>query len=124
MKAENIIGLAIYVVVALFMVAIGIAQLKSKDPVGFYSGEEPPKAESLTDVSTWNKRHGMMWLIYGIIIFVCSLNACESKSFRKKSSWRIFFEKFLVISSDSFQIVGESKGKGFQKILRKGEKRI
>lgn len=72
MKAENIIGLAIYVVVALFMVAIGIAQLKSKDPVGFYSGEEPPKAESLTDVSTWNKRHGMMWLIYGIIIFVGS----------------------------------------------------
>ena len=45
MKAENIIGLAIYVVVALFMVAIGIAQLKSKDPVGFYSGEEAPKAE-------------------------------------------------------------------------------
>ncbi|MDD7333415.1 MAG: hypothetical protein PUG70_03355 [Lachnospiraceae bacterium] len=73
MKAANIIGLAIYVVVALFMVAIGIAQLKSKDPVGFYSGEEPPKAESLTDVSAWNKRHGMMWLIYGIIIFVSYL---------------------------------------------------
>lgn len=73
MKAENIIGLAIYVVVALFMVAIGIAQLKSKDPVGFYSGEEPPKAESLTDVCAWNKRHGMMWLIYGIIIFVSYL---------------------------------------------------
>ena len=42
------------------------------------------------------------------------------KSFRKKSSWRIFFEKYLVISSDSSQIVGESKGKGLSK-SKKGE---
>ena len=69
MNTENIVGLVIYVFVSLFMMAIGIAQLKSQDPVGFYSGEKPPKAEDLTDVHAWNKNHGLMWLIYGIIIF-------------------------------------------------------
>ena len=73
MNAENIVGLVIYVFASLFMVAIGIAQLKSQDPVGFYSGEKPPKAEDLTDVHAWNKNHGLMWLIYGIIIFVSYL---------------------------------------------------
>ena len=34
MTAENIIGFVIYALVALFMMGIGIVQLKSKDPVG------------------------------------------------------------------------------------------
>ena len=56
MTAENIIGFVIYALVALFMMGIGIVQLKSKDPVGFYSGEKPPKAENITDVKAWNKK--------------------------------------------------------------------
>jgi hypothetical protein len=52
------------------MICIGVSQLKSKTPVGFYSGEEPPKAEELTDVSAWNKKHGIMWLMYGVVIFL------------------------------------------------------
>ena len=39
MAAENMIGLVIYGLVALFMMGIGIVQLISKDPVGFYSGD-------------------------------------------------------------------------------------
>lgn len=70
MTAENIICFVIYALVALFMMGIGIVQLKSKDPVGFYSGEKPPKAENITDVKAWNKKHGMMWLIYGIVILI------------------------------------------------------
>jgi hypothetical protein len=52
------------------MIGIGVSQLKSKIPVGFYSGEEPPKAEELTDVSAWNRKHGIMWLIYGVVILL------------------------------------------------------
>ena len=73
MNAENIFGFVIYALVALFMMGIGIVQIKSRKPVAFYSGEKPPKAEELTDVSAWNRKHGMMWLIYGIIIFVSYL---------------------------------------------------
>jgi len=66
--AEIIIPLVILSYVALIMLIIGIIQVKSKTPVGFYSGVEPPKAENLTDVKAWNKKHGLMWIIYGIVI--------------------------------------------------------
>jgi hypothetical protein len=52
------------------MIGIGVSQLKSKNPVGFYTGEKPPAVEELTDVSAWNKKHGMMWLIYGVVILL------------------------------------------------------
>ena len=67
---EVIIPAFIYAYVALIMIAIGITQYKSKKPVGFYTGETPPKAEQLTDITAWNHRHGMMWIVYGITIIV------------------------------------------------------
>lgn len=70
MGAGQIMGFVAYAATALIMVGIGISQLKSKNPVGFYSGEEPPKASELSDVDAWNKKHGSMWLIYGIIIIL------------------------------------------------------
>lgn len=68
---ETIISGVVFGIVALIMLGIGISQLKSKDPVGFYSGEKPPQKEQLSDVNAWNKKHGRMWVIYGICI-ICS----------------------------------------------------
>lgn len=70
MLAEIIIGLTIYLLVALVMIGIGISQYRSEKPVGFYSGEKPPKVSELSDVEMWNKRHGKMWILYGIIILI------------------------------------------------------
>ncbi len=94
MTAENIISFIIFVLVAFVMFTIGIAQLLSKKPVGFYSGEKPPQAGDLTDVSAWNKKHGIMWILYGtailfsygILIFTgnsvwCTLLACGGLMF-------------------------------------------
>ena len=71
--ADIILPAFIYAYVALIMIAIGIMQYKSKKPTGFYTGETPPKEEQLTDVTAWNHRHGMMWIIYGIVIIVSFL---------------------------------------------------
>ena len=71
--ADIIIPLFIFSYVSLIMIAIGIMQYKSKKPTGFYTGETPPNAEQLTDVTAWNHRHGMMWIIYGIVIIVSFL---------------------------------------------------
>lgn len=68
MAASSIIAFIIYLIVAAMMIGIGISQLRSASPVGFYSGEKPPREEELTDVQAWNHKHGMMWLIYGVII--------------------------------------------------------
>ena len=55
---------------AFIMIGIGISQFRSTDPVGFYNGEKPPKKEELTDVTAWNKKHGTMWILYGIVIIL------------------------------------------------------
>ena len=70
MNAENVFGLMIYLAVAIIMMGIGIYQLKSKKPVGFYNGEKQPTEDEISDVKAWNKRHGLMWLIYGAVIMV------------------------------------------------------
>ncbi len=67
---EAIIPITVGALVSLIMVGIGISQFRSKEPVGFYTGEIPPKAEELTDVEAWNKKHGIMWLLYGIAIML------------------------------------------------------
>ena len=66
-------GIAIYGLCALIMIGIGIAQWKSQKPAGFYTGVEPPKAEKLTDVKAWNRKHGLMWIGYGVILFLSGL---------------------------------------------------
>lgn len=61
---------------AIVMFGIGFTQLRSKKPVAFYSGEKPPDEKDLTDVSAWNKKHGWMWVLYGIwiiLMWVCGL---------------------------------------------------
>ena len=70
MNAENVFGFVIYLMVAMFMAGIGIFQLKSKSPVGFYSGEKPPREDELTDVKAWNKKHGLMWVLFSVIILI------------------------------------------------------
>ena len=67
---DIIFGLVIYLVVAAVMLGLGISQYKSTKPVGFYSGEKPPLESELTDVLMWNKKHGRMWIWYGIVIIL------------------------------------------------------
>lgn len=71
--AEQIITMFIFLITALIMVIIGVSNLKSKSPVGFYTGVKAPNEEDVTDVLTWNKKHGYMWIIYGIVIVITGI---------------------------------------------------
>lgn len=69
MNEEMIMGLVIMSIVAGIMLIIGFSQLGKKDnPVGFYNVIAPPKKEEISDVIQWNKKHGIIWIIYGICI--------------------------------------------------------
>ena len=69
MNAEMIMGLVIISIVAVIMVIIGISQFnKRENPVGFYNVTAPPKKEEISDIILWNKKHGMIWIVYGICI--------------------------------------------------------
>lgn len=62
-------GLVILSIVAGIMVIIGLYQVfKKGEPVGFYNVILPPKKEEISDVILWNKKHGMIWIVYGICI--------------------------------------------------------
>ena len=75
MGAESVMVVVIFSLTALFMIGIGAVQLKSKSPVGFYSGEKPPEEDELTDVPAWNRKHGIMWLLYGVVIMLSGVVA-------------------------------------------------
>lgn len=68
MRAEEVITIIIWFLVSLVFFGIGITQQKSKEPVAFYSGEKPPKAEELTDVKKWNTGHGKLWITFAIVL--------------------------------------------------------
>lgn len=73
MDTGTLLILLIMLFVAFFMLIIGIVQMQSKKPVGFYAGEKGSDETELTDMQAWNIKHGIMWLFYGIIILVTSL---------------------------------------------------
>lgn len=76
MKVETVISSVILLVSMAPIIIIGIAQYRSKNPVGFWSGKQPPKKEQITDVKAYNRKHGLMWILYGIgfiLCFVCGL---------------------------------------------------
>lgn len=68
MTAETIIALVILLICALPLIIIGIFQMKSKEPVGFWTGVKPPTRERVSDVAAYNKKHGIMWTLYGACI--------------------------------------------------------
>ena len=76
----NIIVCVISGLVALFMIAIGISNFKSIEPVGFYSGVEPPPSQEITDIPAYNKTHGWMWVLYGIGFIICGVLAFPTNS--------------------------------------------
>ncbi len=67
-----VVGIVIYAFVALVMVSIGVANLRSKKPVGFYTGETLKEGD-ITDTAAWNRKHGIMWILYGVVMFGCFL---------------------------------------------------
>lgn len=70
-KADTIICLCIILISIAPIILLGIVQYRSKKPVGFWSGKEPPKAEQITDVIAYNHEHGIMWICYGIGMALC-----------------------------------------------------
>lgn len=60
-------------VCAAVMLLIGISNIKSSKPVGFFSSEPGPDPESLTDVAAWNREHGRIWIVYAIVLVVMGI---------------------------------------------------
>lgn len=70
---ENIFLWVVDGICALLMIGIGVFNIRSRKPVGFFSGETGPEPDKVINVNAWNKKHGFMWIIYGIIIILTGI---------------------------------------------------
>lgn len=71
--AELIITICILVICSIPMIVIGAVQYRSREPVGFWSGKKPPKKEEVSDIKAYNRKHGLMWILYGVGFMLCVL---------------------------------------------------
>ena len=71
MMAETIFSFVVLILCIAPVIILGIVQYRSRRVVGFWSGEEPPKNEKVTDMKAYNHRHGMMWILYGLGFVLC-----------------------------------------------------
>lgn len=73
--AAIILGIVLLFCDILF-IALGLNYMRSKVPLGFYTGEKPPKPEEISDITAWNRKHGISLFVYAGIMtvsFVLSL---------------------------------------------------
>lgn len=59
-----IIGFVIWSFCAVLFFIVGVVDLKSEKPVGFFTGVKPPE---ITDVKKYNKAVALLWFITGVI---------------------------------------------------------
>lgn len=71
MTAETVISLIILLVGIVPVIILGIVQYRNENPVGFWTGKEPPEKEQITDIRAYNRKHGLMWILYGIGCILC-----------------------------------------------------
>lgn len=69
MMFENLsFGLAFYIVAAVVLVWMGVSQILSKTLVGGGVFEKAPQPKEVSDGKAWNRKHGIAWIVYGILI--------------------------------------------------------
>ena len=63
--AAIVVSFIVTFIPAMHLIILGILQYRSKKPVGFWTGKKPPAEEAFTDITAYNKKHGIMWILYG-----------------------------------------------------------
>ena len=57
---------------SILFTGIGIYAWKRKEPMWFWMGKSVSK-EEITDVKAYNRANGIMWLLFSLIFWVCTL---------------------------------------------------
>lgn len=65
-----IIGFVIWSFCAVLFFIVGVVDLKSEKPVGFFTGVKPHK---ITNVKKYNKAVALLWFVAGIIFELISV---------------------------------------------------
>ena len=82
------IGFVIWSLFGVFIIGLGIKDMFSKNPVGFWANTETIKVK---DVKGYNRASGLLFIIYGIIFVILGIPLLEGdrKSTRLNSSHKV-----------------------------------
>lgn len=58
---------------AVMMVAVGIQNWRSTIPVTFWNRQKAPKPEEITNIRSYNRFHGLLWMVLGAVLMVSLL---------------------------------------------------
>ena len=65
-----LIGFIIWSIVALIFVGIGISAWRAKEPVGFFTGAEPPTVKNMVK---YNHAVSILWFAYAVLLEIFGL---------------------------------------------------
>lgn len=70
---DQFYGWGLSIVCIILLVGYGVYNFLSSDPVAFSRSEKSLRSCDLKDVKAWNRKHGMLWIIYAVAIFLGTL---------------------------------------------------
>lgn len=90
-------GFIIWAVVGAVLIIIGICDLFSRRPVGFWANAETSK---VNDVKGYNRATGILFIIYGIIFIVLGIPLLseQKKTFMLLSVFGVMFETIIIMA--------------------------
>ena len=76
-RRNNMIGFVIWSLFGVFIIGLGIKDMFSKNPVGFWANTETIKVK---DVKGYNRTTGLLFIIYGIIFIILGIPLLEGQN--------------------------------------------
>ncbi|URW86150.1 hypothetical protein M5E86_22325 [Blautia wexlerae] len=76
------IGFVIWSLLGVFIIGLGIKDMFSKNPVGFWANTETIKVK---DVKDYNRASGLLFIIYGIIFVILGNSAVRWSKYTIRS---------------------------------------
>ena len=71
------IGFVIWSLLGVFIIGLGIKDMFSKNPVGFWANTETIKVK---DVKGYNRASGLLFIIYGIIFVILGIPLLDDQN--------------------------------------------
>ena len=76
------IGFVIWSLLGVFIIGLGIKDMFSKNPVGFWANTETIKVK---DVKDYNRASGLLFIIYGIIFVILGIPLLDGQKYTIRS---------------------------------------
>ena len=96
------IGFVIWSLLGVFIIGLGIKDMFSKNPVGFWANTETVK-----DVKGYNRASGLLFIIYGIIFVILGIPLLEGQNtpYVLLSVIGVMVETIVIMAAYSLVIV-------------------